>query len=52
MVDSRNFKKQNKPTSKLKQNKWVPLVILVILALALIAIQYVMIDILMAVNPS
>ena len=39
MVDSRNFKKQ-----------WIPLVVIVVLALVLILIQYFMIDILMAVN--
>ena len=50
MVDSRNFKKQNNSSSKLKQNKWIPLIIIVILALVLVAIQYVMIDILVAVN--
>ena len=40
MVDSRNFKKQ----------KWIPLVVIVLLALILILVQYFMLDILVAVN--
>ena len=34
----------------LKKHKWIPLVVIVVLALVLILIQYFMIDILMAVN--
>ena len=48
MVDSRNFKKQNQKGQGLKKHKWIPLVVIVVLALVLI--QYFMIDILMAVN--
>ena len=50
MVDSRNFKKQNQKGQGLKKHKWIPLVVIVVLALVLILIQYFMIDILMAVN--
>ena len=32
------------------RHKWIPLVVIVVLALVLILIQYFMIDILMAVN--
>ena len=46
MVDSRNFKKQNQKGQGLKKHKWIPLVVIVVLAL----VQYFMIDILMAVN--
>ena len=48
MVDSRNFKKQNQKGQGLKKHKWIPLVVIVVLALVLILIQYFMIDILMA----
>lgn len=47
MVDSRNFKKQNQKGQGLKKHKWIPLVVIVVLALVLILIQYFMIDILM-----
>ncbi len=50
MVDSRNFKKQNQKGEGLKKHKWIPLVVIVILAIVLILIQYVMLDILTAVN--
>lgn len=50
MVDSRNFKKQNQKGEGLKKHKWIPLVVIVILAIILILIQYVMLDILTAVN--
>ena len=50
MVDSRNFKKQNQKGQGLNIHKWIPLVVIVVLALVLILIQYFMIDILMAVN--
>ena len=50
MVDSRNCKKQNQKGQGLKKHKWIPLVVIVVLALVLILIQYFMIDILMAVN--
>lgn len=50
MVDSRNFKKQNQKGKGLKKHKWIPLVVIVILAIVLILIQYVMLDILTAVN--
>ena len=49
MVDSRNFKKNNNE-SGIKKYKWIPLVVIVVLALILIAIQYIMLDILTAVN--
>ena len=45
-----NFKKQNQKGQGLKKHKWIPLVVIVVLALVLILIQYFMIDILMAVN--
>ena len=44
MVDSRNFKKQNQKGQGLKKHKWIPLVVIVVLALVLILIQYFMID--------
>ena len=50
IVDSRNFKKQNQKGQGLKKHKWIPLVVIVVLAHVLILIQYFMIDILMAVN--
>lgn len=50
MVDSRNFKKQNQKGEELKKHKWIPLVVIIVLALILILIQYFMLDILMAVN--
>ena len=58
MVDSSYFKnnKSNKGTGggklmdRLRKHKWIPMVILVLIALAMIAIQYFMLDILMAVN--
>lgn len=50
MVDSRNFKKQNQKGEGLKKHKWIPLVVIVILAIILILIQYVLLDILTAVN--
>jgi len=43
MVDSRNFKKQNQKGQGLKKHKWIPLVVIVVLALVLILIQYFMI---------
>ena len=46
MVDSRNFKKQNQKGQGLKKHKWIPLVVIVVLALVL----NFMIDILMAIN--
>lgn len=42
-VNSSTFNKNNK-TPKWKQNKWIPLVIIVILALLLILVNYVVID--------
>ena len=50
MVDSRNFKKQNQKGQGLKKHKWIPLVVIVLLALILILVQYFMLDILVAVN--
>ena len=50
MVDSRNFKKPNQKREGLKRHKWIPLVVIIVLALILILIQYFMLDILMAVN--
>ena len=50
MVDSRNFKKQNQKWEGIKKHKWIPLVVIVVLALILILIQYFMLDILVAVN--
>lgn len=56
MVDSRNFKKlnQNNNSSRLssgiKKNPMIPFVIIVILALALIALNYFMMDILQWAN--
>lgn len=58
MVDSRNFKNLNstnrsgKGSSSLKKNQWVPFVIIVILAVALIALNYLMMDILQWANDS
>ena len=54
MVDSSYFKnnKNNgnraggKNNGKLKQHKWIPLVVIIVLALAMIAIQYFMLDVL------
>ena len=39
MVDSRNFKKQNQKGEGLKKHKWIPLVVIIVLALSLILIQ-------------
>ena len=50
MVDRRKFKKQNQKGQGLKKHKWIPRVVIVVLALVLILIQYFMIDILMAIN--
>ena len=50
MVDSRNFKKQNQKGQGLKKHKWIPLVVIVFLALILILVQYFMLDILVEVN--
>ena len=50
MVDSRNFKKQNQKGQGLKKHKWIPLVVIVLLALIIILVQYFMLDILVAVN--
>lgn len=58
MVDSRNFKKLNqtnnssKFSSSIKKNPMIPFVIIVILALALIALNYFMMDILQWANES
>ena len=41
---------ENQKGQGLKKHKWIPLVVIVVLALVLILIQYFMIDILMAVN--
>lgn len=58
MVDSSYFKnnknngnraggKNNgKLMDRLKQHKWIPLVVIIVLALAMIAIQYFMLDVL------
>lgn len=54
MVDSSYFKnnKSNKGTGggklmdRLRKHKWIPMVILVLIALAMIAIQYFMLDVL------
>ena len=56
MVDSSYFKnnKNNnrggsnsgKLMNRLKKHKWIPLVILILIALAMIAIQYIMLDVL------
>lgn len=48
MVDSRNFKKHTTNETymdKLRKNKFIPLIIIIILALMLIALQYFMMDI-------
>lgn len=56
MVDSRNFKKLNQTnnssrlSSGIKKNPMIPFVIIVILALALIALNYFMMDILQWAN--
>jgi len=55
MVDSRNFKtfkakEKSKIPAKFRKNPMIPLVIIVILALALIAINYLMMDILQWAN--
>ena len=39
MVDSRNFKKQNQKGEGLKKHKWIPLVVIVLLALILTSIR-------------
>lgn len=54
MVDSSYFKNNKssggrssgKLMDRLKKHKWIPLVILILIAFAMIAIQYVMLDIL------
>ena len=54
MVDSSYFKNNKssgvrssgKLKDRLKKHKWIPLVILILIAFAMIAIQYVMLDIL------
>ena len=53
MVDSSYFKNKSsggrssgKLMDRLKKHKWIPLVILILIAFAMIAIQYVMLDIL------
>ena len=54
MVDSSYFKNNKRSgvrsngrlMDRLKKNKWIPLVILILIAFAMIAIQYVMLDIL------
>ena len=50
MDDSRNIKILKQKGQGFKKHKWIPLVVIVVLALVLILIQYFMIDILMAVN--
>ena len=57
MVDSRNFKnfktnKNEKVPGGIKKNKWVPFVIIVILAIALIVLNYFMMDVLQWANES
>lgn len=49
MVDSRNFKNYGKNSGKKKKNPIIALVIIVVLALILVAIQWVMMDIISAV---
>jgi hypothetical protein len=57
MVDSRNFKNFNNKNSRgvsnnLKKKKWIPFVVIVALAIALIALNYFMMDILQWANES
>lgn len=47
-VNSNTFKKNNKK-SDLKQKKWIPLVLIVVLALIAILLNYFMIDIMNAI---
>ena len=44
--NSRGGKGNGKLMDRLKKHKWIPLVILILIALAMIAIQYIMLDVL------
>lgn len=44
MVDSRNFKKPGNNGNK-KKNQWIPLVIIIVLALIMVAVQWMILDI-------
>ena len=46
MVIERGGKNNGKLMDRLKQHKWIPLVVIIVLALAMIAIQYFMLDVL------